>query len=169
MVYAAASDFTPQGSFTPSTSPRPVHLLARGDVRSPAQLVAPAGVACVPGCRARLRAGRRERRRASAARRWPTGSPTRATRSSRRSIVNRVWQYHFGQGIVDTPNDFGRMGSLPTHPELLDWLAGWFLDHGHSLKQLHRLLVTSAVYRQSSTNNAESAAARRAATATCGG
>jgi hypothetical protein len=73
----------------------------------------------------------------------------------RRSIVNRVWQYHFGQGLVDTPNDFGRMGSLPSHPELLDWLAGWFIEHGHSLKQLHWLLLTSSVYRQVSRNNAE--------------
>src|SRR5216117_1103563 len=69
---------------------------------------------------------------------------------ARRSIVNRVWQYHFGRGIVDTPNDFGHMGSLPTHPELLDWLACWFLDNGESLKKLHRLIVTSATYRQSS-------------------
>ncbi len=66
----------------------------------------------------------------------------------RRSIVNRVWHYHFGQGIVDTPNDFGRMGSLPSHPELLDWLARWFLDQGESTKSLHRLIVTSAAYRQ---------------------
>ncbi len=73
----------------------------------------------------------------------------------RRSIVNRVWQYHFGQGIVDSPNDFGRMGSQPSHPELLDWLAGWFMEHGESIKALHRLIVTSAVYRQSSQENAE--------------
>src|SRR5204863_5551971 len=65
-----------------------------------------------------------------------------------RSIVNRVWQYHFGRGIVDSPNDFGRMGRLPTHPELLDWLAVEFRDGGGSLKALHRLLVTSAAYRQ---------------------
>ena len=65
-----------------------------------------------------------------------------------RSIVNRVWQYHFGRGIVETPNDFGRMGQLPTHPELLDWLAAEFRDGGQSLKELHRLIVTSATYRQ---------------------
>ena len=64
--------------------------------------------------------------------------------------MNRVWQYHFGRGLVDTPNDFGRMGSLPTHPALLDWLAVDFRDHGQSLKRLHRLIVTSATYRQSS-------------------
>ncbi len=65
-----------------------------------------------------------------------------------RSIVNRVWQSHFGYGIVSTPNDFGRMGSLPSHPELLDWLAATFRDSGGSLKSLHRLIVTSACYRQ---------------------
>ena len=72
-----------------------------------------------------------------------------------RSIVNRVWQYHFGRGIVDSPNDFGRMGALPTHPELLDWLAAEFRDGPQSIKQLHRLICTSAVYRQSSAGNAE--------------
>src|SRR5690606_31361860 len=70
-----------------------------------------------------------------------------------RSIVNRIWHYHFGRGIVDTPNDFGRMGSPPTHPELLDWLALEFLDHGASLKWLHRTIVTSATYRQASQTN----------------
>jgi hypothetical protein len=70
-----------------------------------------------------------------------------------RSIVNRVWHYHFGRGIVDTPNDFGRMGGQPSHPELLDWLACTFLETGGSIKGLHRLIVTSAVYRQSSKNN----------------
>src|SRR5205814_1288651 len=69
-----------------------------------------------------------------------------------RSIVNRAWQYHFGRGVVATPNDFGRMGQLPSHPELLDWLAAEFRDNGQSLKALHRLIVTSATYRQSSAN-----------------
>jgi hypothetical protein len=76
-----------------------------------------------------------------------------------RSIVNRVWQWHFGRGIVDTPSDFGHLGALPTHPELLDWLARWFLDHGGSLKELHRLIVTSATYRQSSRTTPEVQAA----------
>ena len=72
-----------------------------------------------------------------------------------RSIVNRLWLYHFGRGLVDTPNDFGRMGQSPSHPELLDWLAVEFRDGGQSLKQLHRLLVTSSVYRQSSVGSVE--------------
>jgi len=66
-----------------------------------------------------------------------------------RSIANRVWHYHFGRGLCDTPNDFGRMGGTPSHPELLDWLACELRDHGGSLKHLHRLIVTSAAYRQS--------------------
>jgi hypothetical protein len=64
--------------------------------------------------------------------------------------VNRVWQYHFGRGIVETPNDFGRMGALPTHPELLDWLAVEFRDNGQSLKRLHKLIVMSHTYQQTS-------------------
>ncbi len=75
-----------------------------------------------------------------------------------RSIVNRVWQYHFGEGIVATPNDFGRMGALPTHPELLDWLAVEFRDGGQSLKKLHRMIVTSNTYQQSSAHHAKKAA-----------
>lgn len=66
-----------------------------------------------------------------------------------RVMVNRVWQYHFGQGIVTTANNFGKLGNLPTHPQLLDWLARWLTDRRGSLKQLHRLLVTSSTYRQS--------------------
>jgi len=65
-------------------------------------------------------------------------------------IVNRVWQHHFGgKGIVATPNNFGKMGKRPTHAELLDWLAGWFVENGWSIKKLHRLLMTSEAYRRS--------------------
>jgi hypothetical protein len=75
-----------------------------------------------------------------------------------RSIVNRVWQWHFGTGLVDSANDFGHMGSQPTHPELLDWLAVTFRDQGGSLKQLHKLILMSAAYRQRSANIPSNAA-----------
>jgi cytochrome c553/mono/diheme cytochrome c family protein len=65
-----------------------------------------------------------------------------------RVIVNRVWQHHFGEGIVRTPNNFGKLGQPPTNPELLDWLATWFIEHGWSIKDLHRLICTSATYQQ---------------------
>jgi hypothetical protein len=65
-----------------------------------------------------------------------------------RVYVNRIWQHHFGRGIVATPGDFGTRGARPSHPELLDWLAGEFLRRGGSTRQLHRLIVTSATYRQ---------------------
>ncbi len=67
-----------------------------------------------------------------------------------RVMVNRVWHYHFGRGIVATPSDFGLMGGNPTHPELLDWLAAEFVDNGWSVKQMHRLIMNSAAYQQSS-------------------
>ena len=67
-----------------------------------------------------------------------------------RVMVNRVWQHHFGKGIVQTPDNFGHMGAAPTHPELLDWLAVDFMEHGWSLKRLHKMIMTSATYRQTS-------------------
>ena len=67
-----------------------------------------------------------------------------------RVMVNRVWHWHFGRGLVSTPNDFGRQGQLPSHPELLDWLAVEFVEGGWSLKDLHRLIMLSTTYRQAS-------------------
>ena len=75
-----------------------------------------------------------------------------------RVIVNRVWHYHFGQGIVATTSDFGKNGGAPTHPELLDWLATEFMAHGWSLKWLHRQILLSSTYRQAATPRAESLA-----------
>lgn len=71
-----------------------------------------------------------------------------------RVLVNQVWMRHFGKGIVSSPNDFGQLGEKPSHPELLDWLASEFMQNGWSLKHLHRLMVTSAAYRQSSRRDA---------------
>ncbi|HEY2413636.1 MAG TPA: DUF1553 domain-containing protein [Pirellulaceae bacterium] len=65
-----------------------------------------------------------------------------------RVLVNRIWMHHFGRGIVATPADFGQLGARPTHPELLDWLASRFIDDGWELKRFHRLLMSSAAYRQ---------------------
>jgi len=67
-----------------------------------------------------------------------------------RVMVNRIWQHHFGRGLVSTPSDFGKQGSLPSHPELLDWLAQRFIDSGWSIKAMHRLIMLSQTYQQSS-------------------
>lgn len=75
-----------------------------------------------------------------------------------RVMVNRVWHYHFGRGLVGTPSDFGLKGERPTHPELLDWLASEFVQNGWSVKQLHRVIMTSQTYRQASVNRSEAAA-----------
>ena len=70
-----------------------------------------------------------------------------------RVIVNRLWQHHFGRGIVSTPNDFGKLGTEPTHPALLDWLASQLIREGWRLKPIHRLIMNSAVYKQASSTN----------------
>jgi mono/diheme cytochrome c family protein len=129
--------------------PRAIHLLHRGDVKSPRAEVTPAALQCVPGWPGEfsLASNHGEGERRAALARWLSD---RRNPLTWRSIVNRVWQYHFGRGLVDTPNDFGRMGQLPTHPELLDWLAVEFRDGNQSLKSLHRLIVTSSTYQQQS-------------------
>src|SRR5262249_46633564 len=70
-----------------------------------------------------------------------------------RVMVNRVWLHHFGAGLVRTPSDFGLRGEPPTHPELLDWLATAFVNHGWSIKKLHRLILLSNTYRQSGSDD----------------
>ena len=76
-----------------------------------------------------------------------------------RVMVNRVWQHHFGEGLVRTPDNFGRLGDRPTHPELLDWLAVQFTKNGWSVKKLHKLILLSATYQQSSTHDPKAALA----------
>ncbi|MBA4017924.1 MAG: hypothetical protein C0483_12170 [Pirellula sp.] len=134
--------------------PRAIYVLARGSVSQPGKEVEPGAVSSLRGLSARftLPAGAAEGERRAALARWITDDKNPLTY---RTIVNRVWQHHFGRGIVDTPNDFGRNGAKPTHPELLDWLAVEFRDGGkylerQSLKSLHRLIVSSATYRQTS-------------------
>ncbi|HUG91249.1 MAG TPA: DUF1553 domain-containing protein [Planctomycetaceae bacterium] len=149
LVYAGTSEFDPDGRFRPAERPRTIHVLDRGDVRQPGPVASAGAMACVPGLEHRfeLADSEQESARRAALARWLSAPQNVLTW---RSIANRVWHYHFGRGLVDTPNDFGRMGASPTHPELLDWLAVELLEHGGSLKHLHRQIVTSATYRQSS-------------------
>jgi mono/diheme cytochrome c family protein len=148
-VYAAAHEFKGNNNFRPAAKPRAVHLLRRGDVNQPLEEAAPGALSSVAGIESRfaLAAADDEGSRRVALARWLVDPRNMLTW---RSIVNRAWHYHFDRGIVDTPNDLGRMGGTPSHPALLDWLAVEFRDGGGSLKSLHRLIVSSATYRQSS-------------------
>ncbi len=149
MIYCGTNQFVADGSFRPAPTPRPVHVLQRGDVAKPGPVAAAGALACVPRLehRFKLSDANDEGARRAALARW-IADPSNVL--TWRSMANRVWHYHFGGGLVDTPNDFGRMGGVPSHGELLDWLAVSLRDGGGSLKELHRLIVTSAVYRQSS-------------------
>ena len=153
-VYAAASNFEPDGGLKPSLRPRTIHRLNRGEITQPREEVGPGTLSCIAGLPSRfaLSEGSEEGDRRAALARWLSHRDNPLTW---RSIVNRVWLHHFGRGLVNTPNDFGRMGAAPSHPELLDWLAVWFRDEAQgSFKALHRLLLTSATYRQSSQKGA---------------
>ena len=126
-------------------------VLYQGQLEDPREPVSPGFISALDPNPATIRPPQRKKStgRRSALADWivSEGNPLTA-----RVLVNRVWQAHFGEGIVATPNDFGLAGASPTHPELLDWLAREFMRDGWSLKKLHRLIVTSATYRQSSLN-----------------
>ncbi len=147
-VYAGAVHYG-SGAFKGTHGvPRTIQVLKRGDVKQPAQEVSPGAVSTL----GRLFdlpfqvSGNSEATRRAALAKWITSKNNALTW---RSIVNRVWQHHFGRGLVETANDFGRMGAKPTHPELLDWLAVTFRDDmGGSLKKLHKLIVMSETYRR---------------------
>ncbi|WP_422926314.1 PSD1 and planctomycete cytochrome C domain-containing protein [Singulisphaera sp. PoT] len=150
-VYCGTNQYQPDGSFRPTAKPRPINVLARGEVSRPLKPASPGAVlalASLPGRFELAEPDQEGSRRASLAN-WLTSPSNPITW---RVIANRVWHYHFGRGIVDTPNDLGKMGGVSSHPELLDWLAAEVRDRG-SLKALHHLIVTSRVYRQSSASD----------------
>jgi hypothetical protein len=138
------------------TAPDPIYQLRRGDVMQRGDEVQPGALSQVSALNPDLDASTEPERRLSLAR-WIADPANPLTA---RVFVNRVWQYHFGRGIVGTPSDFGRNGEKPTHPELLDWLAYTFKDKpmGWRLKPLQRLMVTSYTYRQASENRVEGTA-----------
>jgi mono/diheme cytochrome c family protein len=147
MVYAACSkDVTP-----------PTFVLARGDVEQPGERVAAGGLSAVrsPSPEFGLAPDAPEDIRRRKLADWVADPANPLTA---RVIVNRIWHYHFGTGLVATPNDLGRNGDRPSHPELLDWLAADFVAHGTSLKALHRRIMLSDAYRRSSRSDPKAAA-----------
>ena len=146
--------------------PPPTHRLSRGDVNAPAEAVAPAGLSIIksPSFDFGLAPDAPEAERRIKLAQW-LASPQHPLTA--RVMVNRIWHHHFGRGIVDTPNDFGFNGSKPTHPELLDWLAAEFTSANSdgdskergpwSIKRMHKLVLMSATYRQSSVVNERAA------------
>jgi hypothetical protein len=142
----------PTGYVANVEQPELTFVLHRGEPDAKREQVTPGGLSAIARPEAELglaaEAPEAERRRRFA--RWVASAENPLTA---RVIVNRAWHYHFGRGLVGTPNDFGKMGEQPSHPELLDWLARWFVapdGANWSLKKLHRLVVTSATWRQSS-------------------
>jgi hypothetical protein len=131
-------------------------LFHRGDPRQPRQAIRPGGLTVLnrqglPLVRSREASAKSSGRRLSFAKRLTGGTHPLTTRL----LVNRIWLHHFGRGIVPTPGDFGRQGLPPTHPQLLDWLAQNMVAHGWRLKRIHRLIMLSTAYRQSSRQRAD--------------
>jgi hypothetical protein len=139
-----------------SSNPGETKLLRRGNVADPGEVVAPAGLSAVPGVDAdfQIPPNARDADRRTKLADWITNENNPLFS---RVIVNRLWHYHFGRGLVTTPNDFGYNGGKPSHPELLEWLAGQLKKNDYRLKPMHRLIVTSAAYKQSSKSNPSAA------------
>ncbi len=160
-VYSGLSPENPQRSGSMLTMPvdpmaegdrSKTHILTGGDPFGYAEEVTPGVLSALPDSNDRLEANAFNRipetpegRRLAFAK-W-LASPKNSLVP--RSMVNRIWHYHFGQGIVDTPNNFGAMGGKPSHPELLDFLAKRFIESGWSVKAMHRLIMSSETYRRS--------------------
>jgi hypothetical protein len=130
--------------------PEPTHLNVRGNPHVPGEVVEPhfpqlfgAETPAIPEAPEGARSAGRRKILAD----WIASEENLLTS---RVIANRVWQHHFGRGIVRSANNFGELGDVPTHPELLDWLALWLTEHEWKLKPLHRLIMTSSVYQMSS-------------------
>jgi len=135
----------------------PTHVLTRGDYRQPAEPVEAGFLTAIEG-KSEPAVIEQDRYRQYPTRGWRlTLGKWIANKDNpltARVMVNRIWQYHFGTGIVATPSDFGVNGERPTHPELLDWLSHEFIESGWSVKAMHKLILTSATYRQSPENPA---------------
>ncbi|MEQ1859257.1 MAG: PSD1 and planctomycete cytochrome C domain-containing protein [Chthoniobacteraceae bacterium] len=134
-------------------APDEIRLLSRGDPEQPKDEVLPAVLSALGEVKLPKETAEQQRRVALAD--WIASAENPLTA---RVMVNRIWQGHFGTGLVETPSDFGRSGMKPSHPELLDWLANEFVRSGWSVKHMHRLIVLSAAYRQSTRSDPDAAA-----------
>jgi hypothetical protein len=138
-----------------SVPPPVTHILARGNPHAPGAMVHP-GFPSVLGSPDPVLPDPKPGARTAGRRRvladW-IASPDNPLTA--RVIVNRIWQHHFGRGIVRTASDFGKLGELPTHSELLDWLAAEFIDHGWRLKTMHKQIMLSSTYQMSALDNAD--------------
>ena len=155
MVYAAAPNFNADGSHKPVAMPREVRVLKRGDIRKPGDKVEPAALSLLPKLPGDfdLKPNHTEGERRAALAKWLTDVNNPLTW---RVMANRVWQWHFGVGLVSSPNDFGRMGAQPSHPALLDFRADELRQHGIAQEAADRLIVTiAATYKQASTARSE--------------
>ena len=151
VVYGVSTSWSHAKKLDSPQTPKTVHLLRRGAFDKPVKEVGPGSLTAIEWLPARFDVSdpKRESLRRAALADWLAHRDNPLTW---RSIVNRVWHYHFGRGLCDSPNDFGRMGSQPSHPELLDWLAVWFRDDAQgSLKKLHQLILTSEAWQRRST------------------
>ena len=153
---ALKADAGPKSYAGVRIQPEPTKRLKRGDVTTPDEVVTPGALAAISDLESDfgLAADAPEAQRRLMFAEWlcDARNPLPA-----RVMANRVWHLHFGKGLVATPNDFGVSGARPTHPELLDWLAVKFIEGGWSVKSLHRLIVSSATYRQSAGFNERAA------------
>ncbi len=161
-IYSGSGSFV--GTGAQGGKPRPIYLLKRGNVDMPDLArgeIAPGAPAFLSASTARsaISPDQPEGERRAALAKWITDPANPLTW---RSIVNRVWAWHFGRGLVDSPNDFGHMGQAPSDPALLDWLAAEFRDSGQSFKALQKLIVLSATYRQQSEPRGDEVALRKA-------
>jgi PAS domain-containing protein len=156
-LYAAGTRAENERGVITFAAPRTIHVLRRGDLDKPGAEVGTGALSAVTALPARFEipAGAHESQRRAALAEWIAHRDNPLTW---RSIANRTWHYHFGRGLCDTPSDFGRMGGVPSHPELLEWLSIWFRDDAKSsLKSLHRLIVTSETWKQSSAHRDDAA------------
>lgn len=151
-VYAASDRYSHANKLDQPQTPKVVHVLKRGNIDRPGEVALPGAMSVIPTIPGRfeLQDVNDESERRAALADWLA---SRDNPLSWRSVVNRVWAYHFGRGLCETPNDLGRMGGEVSHPELLDHLAVWFRDDAKgSIKQLHRAILLSQAYQRDSSS-----------------